>query len=103
MARLLHFNSKDEMDHDERARLRRTKKARRRKARQAANADSRLVSRLNPGMGNPHEHARASEIGAWAGARVLRLDINRLAGLPPDQLASSASLVLVSFHRVAAP
>ena len=53
--------STDEMDHDERARLRRTKKARRRKARQAANADSRLVSRLNPGMGNPHEHARALE------------------------------------------
>ena len=86
------------MDHDERSKLRRTKKARRRKARQAADSDARLVARLNPGLGNPHEKAKAlaslqKARGAGAGGKATGVETNAAdgkGGLDVKEFSTSA-------------
>ena len=47
--------SQEELDREERKRLRGAKKAVRRKARRASEAEAKLASRINPGLGNPYE------------------------------------------------
>ena len=60
-----------EMDQNDRKRLRQSKKAARRKARKAKEADEKLISRLQPGLGlnNPYEKRKAREELAMARAR----------------------------------
>ena len=60
-----------EMDQQDRKRLRNSKKAARRKARKAKEADEKLISRLQPGLGlnNPYEKRKAREELSLARAR----------------------------------
>ena len=60
-----------EMDQNERKRLRQSKKAIRRKARKEKEADEKLISRLQPGLGlnNPYEKRKAREELSLARAR----------------------------------
>lgn len=53
--------SQEEVGQDDRKRMRRSKKAARRKARQAALAEAKLASRINPGLGNPYEKRKLVE------------------------------------------
>jgi U3 small nucleolar RNA-associated protein MPP10 len=60
-----------EMDQNDRKRQRQSKKAARRKARKEKQADEKLISRLQPGLGlnNPYEKRKAREELAQARAR----------------------------------
>merc|ERR1712070_29838 len=60
-----------EMDQDDRKRKRQAKKAARRKARKEKEADEKLISRLQPGLGlnNPYEKRKAREELSLARAR----------------------------------
>lgn len=60
-----------EMDQDDRKRQRQSKKAARRKARKDKEADEKLISRLQPGLGlnNPYEKRKAREELSLARAR----------------------------------
>lgn len=57
------LRGENEMDQQERKRLRQSKKAARRKARKEKLADDKLISRLEPGLGlnNPYEKRKARE------------------------------------------
>jgi len=65
------LRGENEMDQQERKRLRQSKKAARRKARKAKEADEKLISRLQPGLGlnNPYEKRKAREELSLARAR----------------------------------
>lgn len=53
--------SKAELDRDDRKRLRQASRAVRRKERKMAEAEERLVAKINPGAGNKYEARRALE------------------------------------------
>jgi U3 small nucleolar RNA-associated protein MPP10 len=57
------LRSESEMDQNDRKRLRQSKKAARRKARKEKQADEKLISRLQPGLGldNPYEKRKARQ------------------------------------------
>ena len=53
--------SQEEMEQDDRKRIRRSKKIARRKERRSAMAEAKLASRINPGLGNPYEKRKVIE------------------------------------------
>jgi len=55
------LRSVDEVNRDERKRLRGAKKAARRKERRSDEAEAKFAARVNPGLGNPYEKRKLME------------------------------------------
>jgi U3 small nucleolar RNA-associated protein MPP10 len=55
------LRSADEVNSDERKRVRGVKKAARRKERRSDEAEAKLAARVNPGLGNPYEKRKLME------------------------------------------